>query len=162
MSEKNMSSEVLVLDSEGNSLGRMKLFAAHNLAQEQGLDVVAFSKGDVVKIMDKGKWLYEQKKQNKKVHQPPQKEMQFSTRIDPHDLTIKLDKIQRFLEKGSDVRVVIEMRGREKANPFVASEMMDSIILKFEAFKHDAIKKTSSNVSTILHHNRGHHGQKDS
>lgn len=162
------SPEALVLDSEGNKIGHMKIGQAKSLAREQGLDLVEIDRQgnlSVVRIMDKGKWLYEQKKNAKKQvqHSAPQKEMKFRMRIDPHDLTIKCNKIQKFLEKGSDVHIVIEMRGRERANPSFAEEFMNKIIGRFPDSKVDKIKKTRSNVSTILHPSiRGHHAESTS
>lgn len=168
MSEKFKSApDVIVLDSNGNNLGTMRIGAARALAREQELDLVEISrqKGvSVYKIMDEGKWKYDQKKKAKRnhIHVAPQKEIKFRMKIDTHDQDIKIKKIAGFLAKGSDVRIVVEMRGRERGNPKAAGEKLHTILSTFADHKHEPIRKTSSNVSTVLHPVKGCHGKEES
>lgn len=150
------SPEVLVLDIEGNKVGQMSVAAAKSLAKDQGLDLVEIARQEdmsVARIMDRGKWIYEQKKNARKQskHSVIQKEMRFRMRIDTHDLETKLNKVRGFLDKGSDVRLVIEMQGREKFHPEMADDFLCDVLSHFSHFKSEAVKKTKSNVSTILH-----------
>lgn len=155
--QERFSTEVIVLESDGNMLGRMHFREAQKLAKEKGLDLVQVGKQketSVCKIMDRGKWLYDQKKkkknnQKKNTHQI--KEMQFGLRIDQHDQDTKIGHIQKFLEKGHDVRVVISMKGREKAHPELAFEKLDEILNELNCeVKGDSRRKTGRSVSVLI------------
>lgn len=148
--------EALVIDAEGNKLGQMNIGQAKALAREQGLDLIEVARQEnlsVVRIIDKGKWAYEQKRNARKSvqHIAPQKEMKFRMRIEPHDLNTKLSKVQKFLEKGSDVRLVVEMKGRERANPKSAELFIHEILSHYPGLKFEDIKRTNANISTTLH-----------
>ncbi len=150
------AAKALVFDSEGNRIGEMPISQAKHLAQEQQLDLIEVDRqGDtsVCRIMDHGKWKYEQKKKIKKnaTHHYPMKEVKMGLRIDDHDRDIKIRRISKFLEKGHDVRVVIEMRGREKGNPQAAQLKLGSILSNFEQYRADLQKRTGSNFSAIVH-----------
>jgi len=122
----------LVLDENGNNLGRMPYRDAENLALERSLDLVRINKDNngvvVFKIMDHGKHKYEQKKHKQKKTSHPVKEMTFKLRIDPHDLGIKVNRIKEFLKKGSDVKITVVMRGRERMSPNLAHDKLESIL----------------------------------
>lgn len=153
----NLSCDSIVLDKDGNQIGRMTTNDAKKLANSQGLDLVEISNKDglsVVKIMDRGKWLYEQKKHNKKKTHASQKEMQFSVRIDPHDLQVKIGKVQKFLDKGISVRLVIEMRGREKTHSDIARDLFDSIIGSLLFSRYDPAKSSGSQITTVIYPHR--------
>lgn len=157
------TSEVIVISEEGKNLGRMPAGKARALAKEQGLDLVEVSKQDgfsLCKIMDEGKWLYEQKKKKKAQthHHSHLKEMQFRIRIDTHDFNTKIEHIRRFIEKGHDVRVVVVLKGREKAHPEAAHQKMQQILESFNGqVKVDAVKRGGDSLTTTLHPaKRGH------
>lgn len=104
---------------------------ARREAQAQQLDLVLVNKNSAVpvyKVMDHGKFKYSQKKNVKKSHQAQTKEMTFKIRIDPHDEKIKIDRICKFLSKGSDVKISVVMRGREKSHSKLATEKMSHIL----------------------------------
>jgi translation initiation factor IF-3 len=131
--EEKFSTEVIVLESDGEMIGKMHFRSAQTLAHERGLDLIQVAtqnKTSICKIMDRGKWLYDQKKKKSKnkrsIHQL--KEMQFGMRIDDHDQQTKINHIMRFLEKGHDVRVVVEMHGRERSHPDLAAKKLDQIL----------------------------------
>ncbi|KKK51856.1 hypothetical protein LCGC14_3110760, partial [marine sediment metagenome] len=133
---KNPNAEILVLDDTGTNLGRMPYRDAKSLAINRSLDLVQVNKDNngvvVFKIMDHGKYKYDQKKhkQRKVVH--PLKEMTFKMRIDPHDVDIKINRIKGFLSKGSDVKIAVVMRGREQSSPHMAQKKLDSILKELE------------------------------
>lgn len=134
--QRNADTEILVLDSTGTNLGRMPYRDAKSLSLSYNLDLVQVNKNSdgvvVYKIMDYGKHKYEQKKHKQKKISHPLKEMNFKMRIDPHDLQIKVNRIRGFLSKGSDVKITVTMRGRERASPQLAQEKLDSILLGLE------------------------------
>jgi translation initiation factor IF-3 len=156
--QERLSSEVIVLSSNGEMLGKMHFRKAQDLARNEGLDLVQVSKQgatSVCKIIDRGKWLYDQKKRAKakkqQNHNHHLKEMKFGMRIDEHDKNTKIEHIKKFLEKGCDVRVVIEMRGRERAHPSAAQEKMDEILSHFEYdLKPNSQRKNPRHVSVIV------------
>jgi translation initiation factor IF-3 len=132
--KNNPNAEILVLDENGNNLGRMPYRDAKSLATSRNLDLVQVNKKgeiEVFKIMDYGKYKYDKKKHKQKKNPHPVKEMNFKMRIDPHDQEIKIKRIKSFLEKGADVKISVTMRGREKANPRLAHQKMDQILEAF-------------------------------
>lgn len=156
MMQERFSTEVIVLESDGQKIGKMHFRDAQRLAKERGLDLVQVAKQEstsICKIMDRGKWLYEQKKkkakQKKTTHQL--KEVQFRMRIEPYDQQTKVGHINRFLDKGHDVRVVVEMRGRERAHPEFAAEKLDEIINELNCeVKVDSRRKTPRHISVMI------------
>lgn len=104
-------------------------------AEEQGLDLVEISpmaKPPVCKIMDYGKYKYEQakKRHEAKKHQIVirTKEIKLRPATDEHDLQTKLKHIRRFLEEGDKVKVTLRFRGREMAHLDVGRERMKRIV----------------------------------
>jgi len=105
---------VLAVDEEGNKLGKMPLKKAIELAQEEDKDVVQLGYNEkervaIVKIIEYGKFLYQQKKQakEKKKNQKNKglKEITFGYGIAPNDLQIKLNKAKEFLQDGYSVKI---------------------------------------------------------
>lgn len=154
--QERFSTEVIVLESDGKMVGKMHFREAQRLATEQGLDLVQVAtqeKLSVCKIMDRGKWLYDQKKKKAKskktTHQL--KEVQFGMRIDSHDQETKVGHINRFLEKGHDVRIVVEMKGRERAHPDLAVSKLDEILNELNCeIKVDSRRRTPRHISIII------------
>lgn len=158
MSEFKFAPYALVLDENGNKIGPVKIKEAQVLAQESGLDLVEVDRQNnisICRITDRGKWLYEQKKKTKKPsHAPTLKEMRFRVRIDPHDQATKINHIHRFLEKGSDVRITVEMRGREKANKALATEKLNAILAALPEVRTDPVITTDERLSILVHPKR--------
>lgn len=126
--------ELRVISSTGEQLGVMPLFQALQMAEEQGLDlieIVPTSAPPVAKIMDYGKFRYDQtkrEKENKKSqHQVKVKEVKLSPNIDDHDLEVKIRQSREFLEKGFKVKVSLMFRGREMMHP----EYGQKLLVKF-------------------------------
>ena len=127
--------EVQAIDDEGNFLGVMKTFEALALAQKKGLDLVEVNPSvspSMAKIMDYGKYLYKKaktdKKQKIKQKSGELKSIRFAYRTGQHDLEVKVNKIDKFLEKGHKVRVDMIIRGREKAHFDVAREKLNKFL----------------------------------
>ena len=122
--------EVRVIDENGQQLGVMSTAQALNLARERGLDLIevaAKTAPPVCRIGDFGKFQYQKEKQNRghKPHRVEVKGIQLGFNIAKHDLEVKADQAQKFLEKGDRVRVIIVLRGREKAFGHVAKEKLE-------------------------------------
>ncbi|MEE2786187.1 MAG: translation initiation factor IF-3 [Myxococcota bacterium] len=110
--------QIMVIDAEGNRLGVMTPDDARKIASERGLDLVEVApdgRPPVCRIMDYGRFRYEQRKRNKKQHQTQTKIIKLRPKTDTHDLETKLRHARRFLESGDRVRFVVRMRGRERA-----------------------------------------------
>ena len=115
--------EVRLIDADGNQLGVLATFDAMKRAEEAGLDLVEISpsaRPPVCKIMDYGKYKYEQqkKKHEQKKHQVvvKTKEIKMRAATDEHDFQTKLRHIKSFLEDGDKVKISIRFRGREMAH----------------------------------------------
>ncbi len=123
INEQIRDREVRLIGPEGEQLGIMSAREAQALADEQELDLVKISpKADppVCKIMDYGKYRYEQsrkEKDNRKKQKTVElKEVRMSPNIDTNDLNTKMSAARKFLEKGNKVKVSIRFRGREMAH----------------------------------------------
>ncbi len=127
--------EIRVIDDAGNQLGVMAPFEALKKAREQGLDLVEISPSavpPVCKIMDFGKFRYEQNKQEheqRKHHKAGQiKEVKFRPTTAEHDWQVRKNRILDFLTHGYKVKAMIFHRGREMAHPEVGREKMKRLL----------------------------------
>ena len=127
--------EVRLIDEEGEQAGVVNTQDAKRRAQEAGLDLVEVApnaRPPVCKIMDYGKFMYQQRKKDKKnktgVKGSSQlKELRVRPAIDTHDLDYRLDNGRRFLEAGHKVQVVCIFRGRQMAHPEHGSDVMRKV-----------------------------------
>ncbi len=110
-------------------------------AREKGLDLVEVApKADppVTKILDHGKYLYDQKKRErdskKKQSQQHLKEIKIRTKTEDHDLQTKLKKAKEFLENDDRVKVRVMYRGREMAHPELGKDVLDRVIAELEPY----------------------------
>lgn len=126
---------VLVIDDEGNSLGEISTAEAIAIAKERALDLVEVSpkaRIPVCKIMDYGKYLYQQSKQIR-VAKAKQKKVEIKgirlgIRTDKHDLDFKKNQAEKFLRQGNKVKIDIILRGREKAHQDLARTTLREFI----------------------------------
>lgn len=123
--------EVRLIDGEGTQLGVVPIEEALRLAREQGFDLVEVApaaRPPVCRIMDFGKFLYQQKKKShdskKKQKQFQVKEVKFRPNIDDHDYDVKLRNALRFLEEGDKVKATVQFRGREMSKPELGLSLM--------------------------------------
>ena len=124
-----------VIDDSNNQVGIIDTREALSKARESGLDLVEVSPNaepPVCRIMDFGKWLYEEKrkqKQNqKKQHTVVLKEIRLRPKIDDHDRDIKINHAIKFLEKGHKVQFTMLFRGREMIYLDRGFEIMNEIL----------------------------------
>ena len=128
-----------MIGPEGEQLGIFPTHVAIKKAEEQGFDLVEVSptaKPPVCKMMDFGKYMYEQ---SKKVHVMKQhqksgqiKEVKFRPHINEHDLETKINYVQRFLEDGNKAKISMMFRGREMIHTEVGKELLQKIIVATE------------------------------
>ena len=121
-----------MIGAEGEQLGVMSSEVALAKAVEVGLDLVEVAPGSrppVVRIMDYGRYKYEQKKKTAKGrgHTASLKEVKLRPRTDDHDLDTKLKNARRFLIDGDKVKVTVMFRGRELAHRELGRRQMDRV-----------------------------------
>lgn len=123
--------EVRVVSSTGEQLGIMQTRDALRTALEQQLDLVEVAptaKPPVCRIMDFGKFKYEQQKRDKEAKKKQKvvtvKEVKLRPNIEEHDFNVKLKNAQRFLEDGDKVKVTIMFRGRELSHPELGKQIL--------------------------------------
>ncbi len=124
INERIRLSPVRLVDDEGNQVGVVPVEEALKLAKEKGLDLVevaANSRPIVCKIMDYGRFRYEQEKKareaKKQQHAVEVKEVKYRPNINIHDFNTKTRKARKFLEEGKHVKVTIMFRMREMRRP---------------------------------------------
>ena len=124
-----------VIDDEGKQIGILQPFEALRLAREKNLDLVEVSptaQPPVCRIMDFGKYLYEQDKKERaaKKHQKTitVKEVKFKINVDEHDYEFKKNHVLRFLEDGDKVKATIFFRGREMTHTNLGRQILDRLI----------------------------------
>ncbi|WP_457641633.1 translation initiation factor IF-3 [Persephonella sp.] len=129
--------EVRLIDEKGQNLGIVPTEEALKLAEERGLDLVEVSpnaKPPVCKIMDYGKYKFEQKKKEKEAKKKQRakmqnvKEIKFRVKIEDHDYKTKVKHIREFIEDGDKVKVWIWFRGRENVHPEIGERLANRII----------------------------------
>ena len=127
-------SPLRVIAPDGSQLGILDLETALAQAEAQGLDLVEVAptaRPPVVRIMDYGKFKFEQAKMarqaKKKQHVIHLKEVKYRPGIDDHDFDTKTRHARRFLEEGNKVKVTMMFRGRQVAHPELGKEVLDRV-----------------------------------
>ena len=127
--------EVRVIGPEGEQFGVLKTSEALKQAQEVGFDLVEVapnSEPPVCRIMDFGKFKYEQSKKEHKIRQHQKstqvKEIKLRPRTDKHDIETKIRQIRSFVADGNKTRVTVVFRGREMANQELGRQVMGKLV----------------------------------
>jgi translation initiation factor IF-3 len=135
MNERIRAREIRVIDADGNQLGIMVPFDAIKRAREQNLDLVEISPNaapPVCRIMDYGKFLYEQEKKERAARKNQKqivlKEVKFSINVDEHDYVTKRNHVLRFLNDGDKVKASLRFRGREMAHQNLGRDVLERLI----------------------------------
>ena len=128
------SSEVQVIDSDGQNLGILNLQEAISKAKNEGLDLIEIApnaKPPVCKVMDMGKFKYDQQKKANKAKRNQKKVELKEIKLRPvtgvHDYTFKIKNAQKFISKGDKVKFTIKFKGRELQHTHLGNELMDKI-----------------------------------
>lgn len=127
-------SPVRLVDAEGEQVGIVSIDDARSAAAERGLDLVEvapMARPPVVRIMDYGKYKYEQarkaRESRKKQHQVKVKEIKLRPKIEEHDINFKAGHARRFLSEGNKVKLTMRFRGREMSH----SELGAAVLKEF-------------------------------
>ncbi|MCS7337065.1 MAG: translation initiation factor IF-3 [Verrucomicrobiae bacterium] len=133
--------EVRVIDSDGKNLGVFPLQEALAMARSRGLDLVEVAPTatpPVCRILDYGKFRYEQAKREKEArkhqHATKVKEIQLSPKIDPHDLSVKLGHAIDFLCEEMKVKVVLRFRGREMQHTDLGFQVVQKFLAELAPY----------------------------
>ena len=147
MNERVRAREVRLIDENGEMIGVMPSSRALDIARERNLDLVEVSPNaipPVCKLMDYGRYKYEQAKKENEARKNQktvnQKEIRLRPRTDEHDVDVKTRKIQEFLAEGDKVRVSVQFRGAEMRHPDIGRKLLDEIA---EVLKGSAIIERS-------------------
>ncbi len=120
--------------NDGSQEGIKELKDAQKIADDEGLDLVEVApqaKPPVCRIMNYGKYKYDQERKAKKAKKKQAmivvKEIKLRPKIDDHDFIVKRKHVERFLEHGDKVKVVIMFRGRELAHKEIGKRLLDRV-----------------------------------
>ena len=139
INEQIRDKEVRLVGEDGEQLGVMSTKEAMRLAEEAELDLVKISpkaKPPVCKIIDYGKYKYEQARKAKEARKKQKvidiKEIVLSPNIDTNDLNTKMNNARKFITKGNKVKVTLRFRGREMAHVSKSRHILDDFAKKME------------------------------
>jgi translation initiation factor IF-3 len=127
--------EIRVIDDEGNQIGILPPYEALKMARERNLDLVEISptaQPPVCRIMDYGKFLYQQEKKEREAKKNQTKivvkEVKFRINVDDHDYETKKNHVLRFLEEGDKVKATIFFRGREMTRTMLGRQILERLL----------------------------------
>jgi len=146
--------EVRVIGEDNEQLGVMPTQQALDLAIEQGLDLVEVSplaQPPVCKIIDHGKFKFQQSRSEKKIKRIETKGVRLSLKIGQHDMLVKQKQVEKFLSKGHDVKIELRLKGREKAYTFKdkAKDVIKQFVENLEG-KHTFDEKGIEQMGGVL------------
>lgn len=162
VNEQIRARQVRVIDENGQQLGIMSPEAALRDALERGLDLVEVApKADppVCRIMDYGKYRYQQSKRAKESkkhqHTVTVKEIKYRPKISDHDFLFKTNHVREFLKDGNKVKLTIMFRGREMAHPEFGREILERVIANVKDLCQDSpdlskMEMEGRNMSIVL------------
>lgn len=137
VNEEIREKEIRLLGAEGEQLGIVSSKEGLRLAEEKELDLVMISPGakpPVCKIMDFGKFVYEQSKKDKEAKKKQKitslKEIRLSPTIEEHDISIKAGNARKFLLAEDKVKVTVRFRGREADYSYIGAKILDNFVAK--------------------------------
>jgi translation initiation factor IF-3 len=134
VNERIRTREVRVIDENNGQLGILPTFQALNLARERGLDLVEVAPTavpPVCRILDYGKFKYEQSKKEREARKNQKlvtlREIRMKPKIDDHDIVFKTRTVEKLLKEGDKVKVTVMFRGREVTHPQIGRALLDRI-----------------------------------
>ena len=158
MNENIICPEVRLLGSDGDNVGVVSPEKALELSEEAGLDLVEISPNaspPVCKIMDYGKYKYEQQKKESEARKNQKiievKEIKFRPGTDTHDYEVKMRSVTKFLENGDKVKITLRFRGREMAHQELGRELLERVATDIDGFgKIENIPKMEGRQMTMM------------
>ncbi|WP_043870216.1 translation initiation factor IF-3 [Celeribacter indicus] len=134
VNERIRAPEIRLIGAEGENIGVVTPARALDMAIEAGLDLVEISPNatpPVCKIMDFGKFKYEQQKRESEARKKQKtieiKEVKFRPGTDIHDYNVKMKNVVKFLENGDKVKVTLRFRGREMAHQDLGRDLLERV-----------------------------------
>ncbi|OSQ52081.1 translation initiation factor IF-3 [Marivita geojedonensis] len=134
VNDRIRSAEIRLIGPDGENVGVVTPERGMMLAEEAGLDLVEISPNanpPVCKIMDFGKFKYEQQKRESEARKKQKiievKEVKFRPNTDTHDYDVKMRNVFKFLENGDKVKVTLRFRGREMAHQNLGRELLERV-----------------------------------
>ncbi len=159
LNEKITAPLIRLIDEEDNQLGTVSLEEALRIANERGIDLVEvapLAQPPVCRAMDYGKFIYKQKKLEKK-QKTTQKKVEMKTvrlslRIDTHDLNTKANRTREFLKNKNSVKVILMLKGREMEHQDLGMSKINSFLDKVQdiATVESLPKRHGNNISMNL------------
>lgn len=135
MNEEIRVKEVRVIDADGSALGVISTVEAKRIAEEKEMDLVMMSPNaapPVCKVMDFGKYIYEQSKKEKEAKKKQKvvnlKEIRLSPTIEEHDISIKANNARKFLLEEDKVKVTVRFRGREADYSHIGHKILEMFL----------------------------------
>ena len=159
INEQIREKELRLVGSDGEPLGVVSSAEARRLAEEKDLDLVMISpnaKPPVCKIMDYGKYVYEQSKKEKEAKKKQKvvsiKEVRVSLTIEEHDIDIKAKNARKFLLDGDKVKITVRFRGREMELAHIGQKILDNFAAKLDdvCLVEKRPKKEGRNMTMVL------------
>ena len=159
INEEIREKEVRLIGNDGAQLGVVSGNEARRLAEESDLDLVIISpnaKPPVCKIMDYGKFVYEQSKKEKEAKKKQKvvniKEIRVSLTIEEHDIDIKAKNARKFLLDGDKVKITVRFRGREMELGHMGQRILDMFASKLEdvCLIEKNVKREGRNMTMVL------------
>ena len=134
VNERIRETEIRLIGPEGENIGVSTPRHGMQLAEEAGLDLVEISpnaKPPVCKVMDFGKFKYEQQKRDSEARKKQKiievKEIKFRPNTDTHDYDVKMRNVFKFLENGDKCKITMRFRGREMAHQNLGRELLERV-----------------------------------
>jgi translation initiation factor IF-3 len=134
VNEKIRGSDIRLIGADGENVGVVSPDTALQMAEEAGLDLVEISPNanpPVCKIMDFGKFKYEQQKRESEARKKQKiieiKEIKFRPNTDKNDYDVKMRNVFKFLENGDKVKITLRFRGREMAHQNLGRELLERV-----------------------------------
>ena len=141
INEQIRDKEIRLIDENGEQLGIVSSREAQKIADERKLDLVKIAptaKPPVCRIMDYGKYKFDQAKKEKEARKKQKtvdvKELRLSPSIDTHDVQVKVKKANEFLKDGDKVKISIRFRGREIGHSKVGMQILEDFAKATEEF----------------------------
>jgi translation initiation factor IF-3 len=156
VNDRIKGTEFRLVGEKGEQLGIMLLYQAREVAKKHNLDLVEVApaaKPPVCRLMDYGKYKYEQTRKEREARKTQKlsllREVRFRPKIGEHDFLAKEKSVKRFLEGGDKVKVTVMFRGRENAHPELGMRLLDRVS---ESFKEIAlVEKQPTKEGARLH-----------
>ena len=142
INEQIRDREIRLIGEDGEQLGIMSARDAMKLAREANLDLVKIAptaKPPVCKIIDYGKYRYEQARREKEARKKQKtievKEVRLSPNIDTNDLNTKVNQARKFVSSGNKVKVAVRFRGRELAHTAVGKTILEDFLRSYQILR---------------------------